>query len=133
MFCPFVYKWFQLFHYLVFVFFLITLSNILISCSKIEIVVASISFLLYTHFFPILLARKLLKKLFGVVKNECLFDRNYYKKLAWFIWFSAQLGLCLRAVYSHYKSYSFCINSINLVAWLCKSISFNICTAPKCL
>ena len=27
-------------------------------------------------------ANKLLKQVFGVVKNECLFDRNYYKKLA---------------------------------------------------
>ncbi len=30
----------------------------------------------------IAVANKLLKQVFGVVKNECLFDRNYYKKLA---------------------------------------------------
>jgi hypothetical protein len=27
-------------------------------------------------------ANKLLKQVFGVVKNETLFDRNYYKKIA---------------------------------------------------
>jgi len=27
-------------------------------------------------------ANKLLKQVFGVVKKECLFDRNYYKKTA---------------------------------------------------
>lgn len=30
----------------------------------------------------IAVANKLLKQVFGVVKNECLFDRNYYKKIA---------------------------------------------------
>ena len=30
----------------------------------------------------IAVANKLLKQVFGVVKNECLFDRNYYKKVA---------------------------------------------------
>jgi transposase len=30
----------------------------------------------------IAVANKLLKQVFGVVKNECLFDRNYYKKTA---------------------------------------------------
>ena len=25
--------------------------------------------------------KEALKQVFGVVKNECLFDRNYYKKL----------------------------------------------------
>ena len=30
----------------------------------------------------IAVANKLLKQVFGMVKNECLFDRNYYKKLA---------------------------------------------------
>ena len=30
----------------------------------------------------IAVANKLLKQVFGVVKNECLFDRNYYKKAA---------------------------------------------------
>ena len=30
----------------------------------------------------IAIANKLLKQVFGVVKNECLFDRNYYKKTA---------------------------------------------------
>ena len=30
----------------------------------------------------ITVAKKLLKQVFGVVKNECLFDRNYYKKIA---------------------------------------------------
>lgn len=30
----------------------------------------------------IAVANKLLKQVFGVVKNETLFDRNYYKKLA---------------------------------------------------
>ena len=28
----------------------------------------------------IAVANKLLKQVFGVVKNECMFDRNYYKK-----------------------------------------------------
>ena len=28
----------------------------------------------------IVVVNKLLKQVFGVVKNECLFDRNYYKK-----------------------------------------------------
>ncbi len=28
----------------------------------------------------IAVANKLLKQVFGMVKNECLFDRNYYKK-----------------------------------------------------
>ena len=27
-------------------------------------------------------SNKLSKQVFGVVKNECLFDRNYYKKIA---------------------------------------------------
>jgi transposase len=30
----------------------------------------------------IAVANKLLKQVFGVVKNETLFDRNYYKKIA---------------------------------------------------
>ena len=30
----------------------------------------------------IAVANELLKQVFGVVKNECLFDRNYYKKIA---------------------------------------------------
>lgn len=30
----------------------------------------------------IAVANKLLKQVFGVVKNECLFDRNYFKKIA---------------------------------------------------
>jgi len=30
----------------------------------------------------IAVANKLLKQVFGMVKNECLFDRNYYKKIA---------------------------------------------------
>ena len=30
----------------------------------------------------IAVANKLLKQVFGVVKNERLFDRNYYKKIA---------------------------------------------------
>ena len=30
----------------------------------------------------IAVANKLLKQVFGVVKNECMFDRNYYKKIA---------------------------------------------------
>ena len=30
----------------------------------------------------IAIANKLLKQVFSVVKNECLFDRNYYKKIA---------------------------------------------------
>ncbi|RZL44715.1 MAG: hypothetical protein EOP00_19235 [Pedobacter sp.] len=30
----------------------------------------------------IAVANKLLKQVFGVVKNECLFDRNFYKKIA---------------------------------------------------
>ena len=30
----------------------------------------------------IAVANKLLKQVFGVVKNNCLFDRNYFKKLA---------------------------------------------------
>jgi len=30
----------------------------------------------------IAVANKLLKQVFGVVRNECLFDRNYYKKVA---------------------------------------------------
>ena len=30
----------------------------------------------------IAVANKLLKQVFGLVKNECLFDRNYYKKIA---------------------------------------------------
>jgi transposase len=30
----------------------------------------------------IAVANKLLKQVFGVIKNECLFDRNYYKKIA---------------------------------------------------
>ena len=30
----------------------------------------------------IAVANKLLKQVFGVVKNECLFDRNYYGKIA---------------------------------------------------
>ena len=30
----------------------------------------------------IAVANKLLKRVFGVVKNECLFYRNYYKKIA---------------------------------------------------
>lgn len=30
----------------------------------------------------IAVANKLLKQVFGVVKNKCLFDRNYYKKIA---------------------------------------------------
>ncbi len=30
----------------------------------------------------IAVANKLLKQVFGVVKNECLFDKNYYKKVA---------------------------------------------------
>ena len=29
----------------------------------------------------IAVANKLLKQVFGVVKNVCLFDRNYYKKI----------------------------------------------------
>ena len=29
----------------------------------------------------IAVANKLLKQVFGVIKNECLFDRNYYKKI----------------------------------------------------
>ena len=43
----------------------------------------------------IAVANKLLKRIFGVVKNECLFDRNYYKKIAWFIWISAQFVLAV--------------------------------------
>ena len=30
----------------------------------------------------IVVANKLLKQVFGVVKNGCMFDRNYYKKTA---------------------------------------------------
>jgi len=30
----------------------------------------------------IAVANKLLKQVFGVVKNKCLFDRNYYKIIA---------------------------------------------------
>jgi hypothetical protein len=30
----------------------------------------------------IAVANKHLKQVFGIVKNECLFDRNYYKKIA---------------------------------------------------
>jgi len=30
----------------------------------------------------IAVANKFLKQVFGVVKNECLFDRNYYRKIA---------------------------------------------------
>ena len=30
----------------------------------------------------IAVANKLLKQVFGVVKNKCLFDRNYYVKIA---------------------------------------------------
>ena len=30
----------------------------------------------------IAVANNLLKQVFGVVKNKCLFDRNYYKKIA---------------------------------------------------
>ena len=30
----------------------------------------------------IAVVNKLLKQVFGVVKNECLLDRNYYKKIA---------------------------------------------------
>ena len=30
----------------------------------------------------IAVANTLLKQVFGKVKNECLFDRNYYKKIA---------------------------------------------------
>lgn len=41
----------------------------------------------------IAVANKLLKQVFGMVKNECLFDRNYYKKLALFICFYAQFVL----------------------------------------
>ena len=30
----------------------------------------------------IAVANKLLKQVFGVIKNDCMFDRNYYKKVA---------------------------------------------------
>lgn len=55
----------------------------------------------------IAVANKLLKQVFGVVKNECLFDRNYYKKIAWNVCFSAQFVL---AAVVFFLFYSVCFN-----------------------
>ena len=53
----------------------------------------------------IAVANNLLKQVFADVKNECLFDRNYYKKIAGLICFYAHflLGAAL----------FFCCNNIN--------------------
>ena len=53
----------------------------------------------------IAVANKLLKQVFGVVKNETLFNRNYYKKVAWFICFYAQFMLV--AGVSFFKKFLF--------------------------
>ena len=63
-------------------------------------------------------ANKLLKQVFGVVKNECLFDRNYYKKIACIIFFYAQFRLV--AVFCQGSLFDL-IDNFNMQKLVCKN------------
>lgn len=56
-------------------------------------------------------ANKLLKQVFGLVKNECLFDRNYYKKKPDLLVFcTVRVGISMHNFTKQFGKYSFCFH-----------------------